>query len=80
MQHLKNSVPEQMYDTINCKYYNEESLKNATRNLKTKVSLYPQNIRSLNKHCLELITFLECLETDFDFIGLTEIGKCNIAS
>jgi len=33
------------------------------------------NIRSINKHKTEFVTFLQSLEVNFDIIALTDLGK-----
>ena len=55
-------------------------MNNLTNKFVPKLSLYHHNIRSLNKHCVELLNDLKCLELDFDFIALSEIGQHNITN
>ncbi len=43
-------------------------------------SLIHMNIRSMDLHFNELISMLNFMEFDFDIIGLTEIGKNNLAN
>ena len=38
-------------------------------------SLFHLNIRMLSKHNIELVSYLDLLQTDFDIIVLSNIGK-----
>ncbi len=53
-----------------CKYYAPEELK--CLNNPNKYSLLHLNIRSLNKHHSDLVTFLSNLGCSFDVIGCSE--------
>ena len=64
---------------FDCKYYNEDKFNfMLSKHHPDALKVYHQNIRSLNLHCHELKSFLECLMCNFDVILLTEIGKTDI--
>ncbi len=72
---LQNYVPENIYNGINCKYYNENSI----------LQTYTQNklhfsIRSINKHRTEFQAFLDTININFDVLALTELGNTNVES
>ena len=74
---LKNHVPPDLHDNANgvdCKYYDEDELNNATKNVIFDLSVYHVNIRKLGKHRGELSAYLSCLDVLFDVIVLSEIG------
>ena len=65
-----------LMENYSCRYYNEDSFNSMLpKHQKNSLKSFHLNIRSLNKHCHELYTFLSCLNCDFDIILLTEIGK-----
>ncbi len=60
-----------------CGYFDEEQFYRTSHDIKNKIAIFHLNIRSLRKHSLELIAFLECLKLKFDVILLSEIGRHN---
>ncbi len=77
MSWLNNSLPTQRCKNINCKYYHTDHFNQTFHKFKPKFSLFHHNIRSLNKHRIELQMLLSSLNVDFQVIALTEIGKIN---
>ncbi len=75
MQILEETLPEKIFNSINCHYYNERAFNSIACRFNAKVTLLHQNIISFNKHANELILLLYNLNINFDFIGLTEIGS-----
>ncbi len=74
---LKNSIPYDIKQNINGKYY-ENNFKKMVKDKNILFSKFSLNIRSCNKHTHKLNLYLETLEHNFDLIDLTEIGnwKC----
>ena len=60
-----------------CKYYDEEQFNKLDHN-KNSLNVFSFNIRSLPKHGGELSNFLSLLNTEFQVIILTEIGRRNL--
>ncbi len=77
---LQNDVPENIYNGINCKYYNENSILQTYTQNKAKLSLLHFNIRSLNKHRTKFQAFLDTININFDVLALTELGNTNVES
>ena len=67
-------------DTDPCKYFDVDDFISLKLNQRTSLNIFSLNIRSLPKHAGELLCFLESLETQFDVIVLTEIGRCNLST
>ena len=66
-------------ENFSCKYYNEDRFNfMISKHHPDAFKVYHQNIRSLNLHCYELKSFLECLMCKFDILLLTEIGKTDV--
>ena len=78
MDFLHKSLPNQINEGINCKFWNEYSFNQDLKKFDPKLAILHLNICSFNKHCLELNNLLQCMDVDFSIIALTEIGKCNI--
>jgi hypothetical protein len=76
--YLCKNLSQEICETIDCKYYNENSLNQLLTKCEPECSIMHLNIRSLNKHRSKLISFLDKLDKEFDIIALTEIGKKNI--
>ena len=58
-----------------CKYYNEDSFNELLRsepNIIDSLSLLHVNIRSVPKNLSELQNYMECLNTNFSIVGLSE--------
>ena len=64
---------------LDCKYHVEEELNAELKNCNdSNFSVLHINIRSLNKHHKELVTYLSLLSLKFDCICLTEIWNNNL--
>ena len=66
---------------LNSKYYTEDYLNTARSKYKNnEFSIFYLNIPSLNKHHVEITTYISLLQIDFDFdcICLSEIDTFNI--
>ena len=64
---------------LDCKYYVEEEFNAELKNYNdSNFSVFHINIRSLNKHHKELVTYLSLLNFKFDCICLTEIWNYNL--
>ena len=68
---------ENIFPPINCKYYNEHDF-NSISHPNPKLSIFHMNVRSLNSNRIDLLSYLENLNTQFDIIALSEIGKTSI--
>ncbi len=77
---LQNYVPECIYNGINCKYYNENSILQTYTQNKPTFSLLHFNIKSLNKHRTEFQAFLDTININFDVLALTELVNTNVES
>lgn len=77
INNIINVLNEDMYMPINCKYYNESEF-NSISHPNPKLTIFHMNVRSLNTNRLDLITYLENLNTKFHVITLSEIGKTSI--
>ena len=75
---ILNSMNSQ--NAIPCMYYDAEEFVALNRNGKEFLNIFSLNISSLPKHASELTCYLYTLETTFDIIVLSEIGKTNIDS
>lgn len=77
-----NSLGNSILNDLDFKYYSdaEFNIIPALSSLTTEldISVFHINIRSLNKHYLELANFLSLLIIKFDIIILTEIWNCNL--
>ena len=63
---------------LNFEYYTEDYFNTARSKYKNnEFSIFHLNIRSLNKHHVELITYISLLQIDFDCICLSEIDTFN---
>ena len=74
---LRQSLPDHFSQKVDCNYYHIDKFNQIVKKRTSKFSLYHHNIRSLNKHRVELQAYLNCLNTEFDVIALTELGKSN---
>ena len=64
---------------LNSKYYTEDYFNTGRSKYKNnEFSIFHLNIRSLNKHHVELTTYISLLQIDFDCICLSEIDTFNI--
>ena len=64
---------------LDCKYYVEEEFNAELKNYNdSNFSIFHINIRSLNKHHKELVTYLSLLNLKFDCICLMEIWNYNL--
>ena len=63
---------------IECRYFTEKHLNKRTTKINPKLSIYHQNIRSLNKHIGELKDLLNSLDQKYDVICLSEIWITNL--
>jgi len=63
-------------ENFSCRYYNEDKFNSMVPKQHEYSSLktFHLNIRSLNKNCRQLKTYLSCLNFKFDVLLLTEIG------
>ena len=62
-------------NNFTCQYYDEQKFNSTfPNNLHSQLKAYHLNIRSFELHQFELAGFLECLNTKFDIIILTECG------
>ena len=70
-----------MYNQVGmeCKYYVEMNLMQLLKKYNdSKFSIFHMNIRSLNKHHKELVTYLVLLNMKFDCICLNEVWNYNL--
>ena len=64
---------------MECKYYVENEFNAALKKYNdSKFSIFHTNIRSLNKHHKELVTYLSLLNMKFDCICLSEVWNYNL--
>ena len=63
-----------------CKYYDIEDFTKLNLNNREHLNIFSLNISSLPKHRGELVCFINSLETEFDIIILSEIGKRNLST
>ena len=75
---LHDNLPDCLHQAIDCKYYSIDHYNQTFYNKNPKFSLFHHNIRSLNKHRVELQSFLDELNTNFDILALTEIGNTSV--
>ena len=68
------------YESLSCSYLDEDGFKYKRYDNEQHLNIFSMNIRSLPKHGVELLVFLQSLETKFDVIVLTEIGARNIGT
>ncbi len=61
-----------------CKFYSVDDLNRHFSTDTSSISLMHVNIRSLSKNFGSLITLVNSIELDFDFIALSEIGRLNV--
>ena len=78
--HLKQLVPyfQKAVPGSNC--YVEDEFNSYISKINPKFSVFHLNIRSLNCHHKELVTYLQLLELKFDCICLTEVCSTNLNS
>ena len=77
---IKTLVNNFTTDNYSCQYYNDskfQSLMKTNNDIGLKVTHF--NIRSFEKNKFILLSYLESLNTEFDIIFLSEIGKVNVA-
>ena len=77
---IKTLVNNFTTDNYSCQYYNDskfQSLMKTNNDIGLKVTHF--NIRSFEKNKFILLSYLESLNTEFDVIFLSEIGKVNVA-
>ena len=70
-----------MYNQVGmeCEYYVENEFKATLKKYNdSKFSIFHVNIRSLNKHLKELVTYLSLLNMKFDCIWSSEVWNCNL--
>ncbi len=77
---LSSSLPEDLVSKVKCKNYHHDCFNQELGKNTCKFSLYHQHISSLNKHRIQVQSFLDSLDIEFDVIGLTELGKINPAN
>ncbi len=61
-----------------CLYYTEEEFKSKLSRNNYNFSLIHMNIRSFDRYFKELYCMLNCLDLEFDIIGLTKVGTINV--
>ena len=61
-------------------YYVEDEFNSHINKINTKLSVFHLNIRSLNCHYKELVTYLQLLDLKFDCICLSEVWSTNLNS
>ena len=88
-KYIQTHTPQSNILTNKCKYLNIEELhefinrskKNQPTHIgNTQTNVVHFNIRSLDKHFSELLSFHEQTKHIFDYTGLSEIGKKNLES
>ena len=77
-RHVRDTLECGGPDLHHCQYYHEDEAKQVLKSNPNAVTILNLNIRSLDKHLNELLTMVQNVEHDFDFITLTEIGKKNL--
>ena len=77
--HISKTVPYSSVIGTPCKYFTSEELS-ASLKKEAGFKLLNLNIVSLDKNFNKLSTMLSTIDTKFDFITLSEIGKKNIPS
>ena len=79
--HIEKLANEEIYDSkLSCQYFDEDQFNSTLNVTDVNLSVFHLNIRSLSKHYVELLAYLDCLKNEFDIIILTEIGKNNLDS
>ena len=63
-----------------CKHYDVEDFVSLNIKEKDSLNIFSLNIRSLPRHAGELVVFLKSLDTEFDIIVLSEIGRYNLST
>ena len=61
-------------------YYVEDEFNSRISKINSKLSVFHLNIRSLNCHHKELVTYLQLLNLQFDCICLSEVWSTNLNS
>ena len=76
--HLKQIVPYFQQAVPGSNYYVEDEFNSHINQINSKLSVLHLNIRSLNCHHKELVTYLQLLDLKFDCICLSEVWSTNL--
>ena len=78
--YLLNLSKNEIFKSLDSKYYTTEHFNNRFRRYKNEVelSVFHLNIHSLNSKQRGLCTLIDFLDIDFDILILSEIWTCNI--
>ena len=78
--HLKQLVPCFQQAVPRSNHYVEDEFNSYISKINPKFSVFHLNIRSLNCHHKELVTYLQLLDLKFDCICLSDVWSTNLNS